>query len=107
MSHAPLHVIEVHGDSRQRGLQHGEQLRQPIARAVDFYEGFYRRYLDVEPDEMRRRAAAYIDATAQMSPQLALEFEGIADGSGQSLPTIYALAARYEITFEEVQLGEC
>ena len=107
MSHAPLHVIEVHGDSRQRGLQHGEQLRQPIARAVDFYEGFYRRYLDVEPDEMRRRAAAYIDATAQMSPQLALEFEGIADGSGQSLPTIYALAARYEITFEKVQLGEC
>ena len=107
MSHTPLHVIEVRGDSRQRGVQHGEQLREPIARAVAFYEGFYRRYLEIGLDEMRRRASAYIDATAEMSPQLAQEFEGIAEGSGRSLETIYALAARYEITFEKVQLGEC
>ena len=107
MTHTPLYVIEVRGNSHQRGIQHGAQLREPIARAVEFYEGFYRRYLKIDAGEMRRRAGAYIEPTAEMSADLAQEFEGIAEGSGQSLETVYALAARYEITFEQVQLGEC
>ncbi len=29
-SHAPLYFVELRGDSRQRGLQHGQQLQAPI-----------------------------------------------------------------------------
>ncbi len=107
MPNASLHVIEVRGNSRQRGIQHGRQLRTAIDRAVSFYEEFFRQHLDMTPREMQQRAARYIDPTAALSPHLADEFEGIAEGSQHPLETIYALTARYEITFERIKLGEC
>jgi len=104
---APLYLIEIAGNSRRRGEQHGRSLRQPIARAVEFYRSFFRQHLRMTPVEMRRRASRYLAPTAAMNPLLVQEWEGIADGSGQALEDIVALAARYEITFEQVRLGEC
>jgi isopenicillin-N N-acyltransferase-like protein len=105
--HNPLYVVELSGDSRRRGVQHGERLKAPIGRAVDFYRGFFSRYLGLDAAEVRRRAARFIGPTARCSPRLMSEYEGIAEGSGQALEDIFALSGRYEITYETVNLGEC
>jgi len=105
--HAPLYCVEVRGDSRTRGIQHGRLLRQPIATAIDFYRGHFKRFLDLDPIEIRRRAARFIEPTAQLSPRLMAEYEGIAEGSGQTLEDILALSGRYEITYDRLRLGEC
>ena len=102
-----IHVVELRGDSRQRGEQHGHLLRKPIERAVEFYFPFFARHLGLDRNEVRRRAARFIEPTSRVSAALMAEYEGIAAGSGQSLEDIFALSARYEITFEEFALGEC
>lgn len=104
---AAIHVIELRGDSRQRGEQHGNLLRGPIERAVEFYFPFFARHLGIDRKEVRRRAATFIEPTSRLSAALMAEYEGIAAGSGQHLEDIFALSARYEITFEEFSLGEC
>ena len=104
---ARLYIIELRGDSRERGSQHGQQLRSPIQTAVDFYRHFFARHLGIDAAEMRQRAARFIEPTAEVAPSLMAEYEGIAAGSGQTLEDIFALSARYEITFEGVALGDC
>ena len=107
VGNSTLHVVELRGNSRQRGLQHGRQLRDPIQAAVDFYRHFFREHLGMSAEGMARRASAFLEPTAQLNPLLVDEYEGIAEGSGQRLEDILALTARYEITFEQVALGDC
>ena len=102
-----LHFIELKGGSRQRGQQHGHLLKAPIERAVEFYHWFFRRHLGLEPEALRQRAAAFLEPIHRLSPLLFDEYEGIAEGSGQTLEDILVLSARYEITFETVALGDC
>ncbi len=102
-----LHFVELQGDSRQRGEQHGHLLRKPIERAIGFYFPFFTRHLGLDRNEVRRRAATFIEPTSRLSAALMAEYEGIAAGSGQTLEDIFVLSARYEITFEEFALGEC
>lgn len=102
-----LHVVELRGNSRQRGLQHGRQLKEPIQAAVDFYRCFFREHLGMSTEGMARRASAFVGPTAELNPLLMEEYEGIAEGSGQRLEDVLALTARYEITFEQVALGDC
>jgi len=102
-----LNIIELRGNARARGLQHGQLLKGAIQTAVDFYGDFFARYLKLDRPEMRRRAARFIEPTARLDAQLMSEYEGIAEGSCQTLEDIFALSARYEITFEDVALGDC
>ena len=106
-SHQPLYRVELRGDSLTRGEQHGRLLREPIARALDFYRWFYGDHLGIEVPEMRRRATRFFEPTAATSPALMQEYEGIAEGSRQRLDDIFMLSARYEITYERLKLGEC
>jgi len=105
--HTPFYILELSGNSRQRGFQHGHTLKEPIQRAMDFYRGFFAKYMGLTFQELRRRAARFIEPTARMSALLMSEYEGIADGSGQTLEDIFALSGRYEITYETTRLGEC
>ena len=60
-----LHVVELTGSSRQRGLQHGRRLKEPIRTAVDFYRRFFREHLAMTSEGMARRASAFIEPTAR------------------------------------------
>src|SRR5262245_20829929 len=102
MSHAPLHFVELAGDSHARGLQHGRLLRAPIRRAVEFYHGFFAKFLAIDVPEIRRRAARFIEPTGRTSALLLREYEGIASGSEQTLEDIFTLSARYEVIYESV-----
>lgn len=105
--HAPIYKIEVKGGSRARGVQHGRLLKQPIETAIGFYRSHFKRFLNLDVNEIRRRAARFIEPTAALSPLLLAEYEGIAEGSGQALEDILALSGRYEITYDRLRLGEC
>ena len=107
MGRGELYLLELTGNSRQRGLQHGHQLQQPIQTAIDFYFSFFQMQLGLDAKEVRRRAVRFMEPTARVSEKLMAEYEGIAEGSGQTLEDIFACSARYEITFEEVDLAEC
>jgi isopenicillin-N N-acyltransferase-like protein len=107
MHPAPLHVVEVRGNSRQRGFQHGSRMRAPIETALEFYRSFFHSRVGLDPAAMRMRASQFIAPTHRLSPLLLDEYEGIAEGSRQTIEDIFALSARYEITFEAVALGEC
>ena len=99
-------VVELRGSSAERGRQHGRALREPIERALEFYGGLFAR-IGLTLTDVRRRAARFVEPTHRLNPLLAAEFEGIADGARCHLHDIYALTARYEITFTQVALGEC
>ena len=64
-ANVPLYFAELRGDSRQRGIQHGTVLKQSIARAIEFYRHFFAEYLGMDAEEMRRRAARFIEPTAR------------------------------------------
>jgi len=102
-----FHVVELRGNSRERGEQYGRTLSKPIERAIEFYGSFFAKQLGLDRDEVRRRAAQFIDPTSRLSTELMAEYEGIAAGSRQTLEDIFAISARYEITFEDFALGEC
>lgn len=106
-AHAPIYCLTVEGGSRARGIQHGRELRAPIATALDFYRAHFGRHLGLDAVEIRRRAARFAEPTAALSPLLMAEYEGIAEGSGQMLEDILALSGRYEITYDRLRLGEC
>jgi len=103
----PLYFAELRGDSRQRGFQHGTVLKQSIGRGIEFYRHFFAEYLGMDAEEMRLRAARFIEPTARSFPLLLDEYEGIAEGSTQRLEDIFVLSARYEMTYESLKLGEC
>lgn len=107
LKQTPLYIVELKGESGQRGFQHGKLLKEPIDRAVQFYHHFFREHLGFTVEEVRRRAARFIEPTQRLSSLLMKEYEGIAEGADQQLEDIFALSARYEITFEMVALGEC
>ncbi len=103
---ADLPVVDLRGSSAERGRQHGRALRGRIEQAIAFYTGLFGR-LGLTGAEVRRRAARFVGPTHRLNPLLAAEFEGIAEGARCHLHDVYALSARYEITFTEVALGEC
>lgn len=103
---ADLPVVDLRGDSAERGRQHGRALRRQIGQAAGFYAGLFGR-LGLTGAEVRRRAARFVEPTHRLNPLLAAEFEGIAEGARCHLHDVYALSARYEIAFTEVALGEC
>ncbi len=102
-----IFTAELKGNSRERGFQHGRILKAPICHAVNFYREFFAEHVGIDSQEMRRRASRFIESTARISGLLMSEYEGLAEGSGQTLEDIFALSARYEITYETVKLGEC
>jgi isopenicillin-N N-acyltransferase-like protein len=103
----PIFVVELQGDSRSRGIQHGRALKQPIQAALDFYRRFFAEHLGLDAATMRKRARQFLAPTARISGDLIAEYEGIAEGSGQTLEDILALSGRYEITFDVIRVGEC
>lgn len=85
--------IEISGTPRERGLMHGEQLREEIDQALSFYRQIFKLSEKVVLEQ-----AAYFQKTIEdFNPDYAEEISGIAQASGQELLWIVALNARTEI----------
>lgn len=105
----PIPRITLSGSPRQRGLMHGEGLREEIAAVLALY-----RELFALPDaEVQRRAEHFAAISRRSAPELCEEIEGIAEGAGQPAYWLHALNARSELLsapgngYPQPAWGEC
>ncbi|MFG3341363.1 C45 family autoproteolytic acyltransferase/hydolase [Glycomyces sp. NPDC048151] len=96
MSSLPL--LRLHGTPRERGLQHGEALREAIAANVAEYRS---RMLTsgVPEDQLAERSQRFLEQFTRYDPDYRATMDGIAAGSGQDLLDIALLNARYELLY--------
>ncbi len=96
MSGIPLLTTE--GDAHACGRAHGRRFRQEIADNVATY---LRRFAasGLEREQAFAEAETWRKAIEAQDPGYAEEMRGIAEGSGQGMPTIALLNARYELAF--------
>lgn len=91
-------LIEVGGNSRDRGVQYGEQAKVQVAAGVDIYrESFMRTGSDW--DEACSLAQSFLSKVADYDHEFLVEMEGIAEGSEQPIEHIVILNARTELQF--------
>ncbi|WP_205503216.1 C45 family autoproteolytic acyltransferase/hydolase [Rufibacter psychrotolerans] len=86
-------VVELKGSAYERGLQHGQQLRQPIAEVYQKWKASVRLETNRHPDSVIAHflsTSNYKAAIQQWTPELWQEIEGMAAGSGQKLDDVFA-----------------
>ncbi|MDP2871127.1 MAG: C45 family peptidase [Bacillota bacterium] len=91
--------LHLTGGARARGLAYGRGAAELIAKALDVYRGYFRRFAGVDWADAARAAAGVWRLLEQHTPDIAVEIAGIAEGSGQELLDIVALNARTEIAY--------
>ncbi len=91
MNQFPL--ISISGGPYERGRQHGQQLSEEIAKAIDFYRSIF----GLSEDEILRHAVYFRNIIDEFNPAYSEEIKGIAQGAGVDLLWIVALNARTEI----------
>jgi isopenicillin-N N-acyltransferase like protein len=88
-----LHILELGGSARERGLRHGRALRSEIAGVFTLWQA------DIARNTKRDAAVViteflaatnFIPAIEKWTPDLLEEVRGIAEGAGQSFDTVFA-----------------
>lgn len=99
-----LHVVELSGTPYERGLQHGEALKAPIAAMLVHWRNDVKRATGRDADDFVARflaATHFDDAARRHAPELLDEVRGIAAGSGQAFETMFC----YQLIDELWALG--
>jgi isopenicillin-N N-acyltransferase like protein len=86
-------LVELGGDRRRLGLEHGEALRYEIHASIEIYRAVFAR----PDDQICVLAGAYRAAIESYAPGAVTEMDGIAVGAGCEPWWIVALNARSEI----------
>jgi len=94
-------VLELSGNPREQGRQHGEGARERIARNLEVYFERFEREGRLTRDEVLRRAELYWDVIQNVNGDYAEGVRGVADGSNVELLEIVALNVRYEILYHQ------
>ncbi len=93
-------VLDLKGSPRERGRQHGKQLKAEIRYMIQAFKKDLARVYRVEADTFIRRFLAdtdFMPAIEKWTPGLLDEVRGIAEGSGQSFADIYVFQLADEI----------
>jgi isopenicillin-N N-acyltransferase-like protein len=96
-----LPVVDLAGTPREQGRQHGAALRERIARNVAVYFDRFAREGGLPRAAVLDAAERYLEAIGQQNAAYREGMEGIAEGSGFSLPEIAALNVRYEVLYHQ------
>jgi len=91
MKEKKLHVLTLTGGPRERGLSHGEEMREEIARHLELWREDLRKDTGMSPDDYLDKFYAETDffpAIEQFAPDLLEEVRGIAEGSGQDFRVV-------------------
>lgn len=93
-----LPLLHLEGGPLERGLQHGEALREAIRTNVAVYRS---RMLTsgVPKEELAERSQRFLEQFTRYDPDYRATMDGIAEGSGQDLLDIVLLNARYELLY--------
>lgn len=98
--------LELTGDARQRGRQHGEAARDQIVRSIEFYAEAFARSAGLRWDEVLERATGWIPLINAYLPGILDEVRGIAEGSGRRFEELLALNGRGELSYGNPFLDE-
>jgi isopenicillin-N N-acyltransferase-like protein len=93
-----LPVIEVSGDRREVGRQHGEAAREQIRTSIAFYQQSFKRASGLTWDEILRQAPRWTPIVEEFLPGIGDELRGIAEGAGIKFEEVLALNARGELS---------
>ena len=93
-----LPVIEVSGDRRQIGRQHGEAARSQIKASIAFYRQSFKRASGLGWDEILQQAPRWDPIVETFLPGIGEELRGIAEGAGIRYEEVLALNARGELS---------
>jgi predicted choloylglycine hydrolase len=88
-----LHILELAGSPRERGLQHGRALRSEIAGVFALWQADLARTTKKDADVVIAEflaATNFIPAIEKWTPDLLEEVRGIAEGARQSFDTVLA-----------------
>lgn len=91
-------LIDIAGPALERGLQHGRQAGERIARGLELYREDFA-WRGIGWSDALALAEAYAPQIEQFGPEYLEEMQGIAEGAEQPLGAIVLLNARTEITF--------
>ncbi|WP_224270983.1 C45 family autoproteolytic acyltransferase/hydolase [Haloprofundus salinisoli] len=93
-----LRRLELSGGPHDRGITHGEELRNEIQANVETYVDRFSK-LGLDETALRERTDRYLSLIESCDEAYATEMRAIADGSGLPLEDIVLLNARYEIRY--------
>jgi isopenicillin-N N-acyltransferase like protein len=88
-----MRVLTLEGAPRQRGRQHGEELREEIGRHLDLYRENIQQDTGLDAQAFFHRLYAQTDflpAIEKYTPDLLEEVRGIAEGAGRSFDEVLA-----------------
>ncbi|HEU5126725.1 MAG TPA: C45 family peptidase [Glycomyces sp.] len=96
MSELPL--LHLQGSPYRQGVQHGRRLKAQIANNVEVYRS---RMLTsgLREEDLTERSQRYLGLFTREDAAYRAIMDGIAEGSGQALPDIALLNARYELLY--------
>lgn len=103
MSDLPCFILD--GGPRERGLAHGQLLRERIHRTFDFYQDHLFRNSPLSAEQIRSRAEKVKQLIGDFNADYVIEIEAIAEAAGMESWKLYALNARTEIL--NAPLAEC
>ena len=92
-----MKVVELNAPTYyERGVQYGQQAREEIDTAVNYYR---KQFGDVPGwEKILEFCKEFVKASEDFFPEAVEEMKGIAEGSGHLLEEIMAVNARYEIS---------
>lgn len=91
--------IRVEGSPAERGLQYGQQGRQLVRGAIDFYARLFWHYAGLDWRAACREALRFESAILSFAPHLLEEVAGIARGAAVDYESVLALNVRTELMF--------
>lgn len=91
-------LIEISGDARRRGQQHGEAARDRIARSIEYYRASFERTAALRWERIVELAPRWSPIIEAYSPGILDEVRGIAEGACADFAEILALNARGELS---------
>ncbi len=92
-------IVQLSGNTREQGRQHGELLKDRIHHNLALYFERFKLEVQLERDEVLSWAEQLFQNISQLSPDYAEGIRGISEGSGRQLLEIAALNVRYEILY--------
>jgi isopenicillin-N N-acyltransferase like protein len=95
----PFPVIDIEGDARECGVQHGARAAERVAHTIEFYLGVFGRHSKLTLDEVRERARGFLAQIEAIDSGIVAELKGIAEGARQQLEDIVAVNCRTELMY--------
>lgn len=91
-----LPFVRISGGPRERGRQHGEQAKDRIRQAAEFYVGLLEKR-DISPARLQTLTQAFLPAIEAFDASYVEEMRGIAEGADVPFEHIVVINARREL----------